>query len=138
MIRFMPESRWLGKAMPVGRSLIPVKAIKVSIGFTRLTETSNLGIRHPIHLGNNLVPGILLSDKEVTERSTDMMMVTQLWRGPGTQDLKIWCPRVYLEPGWGLASCRHMMSATSLTESICLNSWRGKARLVLLVLDPGS
>ena len=108
------------------------------VGFTRLAETSNLGIRHPTHLGNNLVPGIRLSNKEVTKGSTGTMMVTQLWRGPGTQDLNIWCPRVHLELGWDLASCRHMTSATSLTESIYLNSWRGKAHLALLALDHGS
>ena len=47
-------------------------------------------IRHQIHLGNNLVPGILLSDKEVTKWSTGMMMVTRLSclgsRKPGVKD----------------------------------------------------
>ena len=124
--------------MPVGMSLIPVKAIKAPVGFIRLIETSNLGIRHQTHLGNNMVPGILLSNKEVTKWSTDMMMVTRLWRGPGKRDLNIWRPRVHLDPGWDLAGGRHMMSVTSLTESIFMNSWKGKAHLVLLVLDPGS
>ena len=53
--------------MPVRMPLIPVKASKEPVGFTRLVETSNLGIRHPIHLGNNLVPGTLLSSHEVTK-----------------------------------------------------------------------
>ena len=73
--------------MPDGMSLTPVKEIKAPVEFIRLIETGNPGIRHQTHLGNNLVPGILLSNKEVTEGSTDMMMVTWLWRGPGTQDL---------------------------------------------------
>ena len=69
--------------MPVRMPLIPIKANKAPVGFTWLTETSNLGIRHPTHRGNNLLSGILLSSHEVTKWSTDMMMVTWLWRGPG-------------------------------------------------------
>ena len=108
----------------------------VSFGSIRPLKTTNLGIRHQTHLGNDMVPGILFSNKEVARGSTDMMTITRLWREPGIQDLRIWCPRVHLEPGWGLASCQRMMSATSLVESICLNSWRGRAHLVLLALDP--
>ena len=115
MIRFMPESRWPGRAVPVGLSLIPVKAIKAPVEFIQLIETSNLGIRHQTHLGNNMAPDILSSNKEVTKGSAGMMMVTRLWREPGMQDSRIWCPRVHLEPGWDLASCRHMTSAISLT-----------------------
>ena len=79
-------------------SLIPVRAIKTPFGFTQLVETSNLGIRHQIHLGNNLA-GILLSDKEVTKGSTGMMMVTRPWRGPGTQDFSAWFPKEHSEQG---------------------------------------
>ena len=98
--------------MTVGMSLTPVKAFKAPDEFVRLIETSNLGIRHQTHLDNSQVPGILLSDKEVTKGSTDMRMVTRLWRGPSTQDSNIWCPRVHSDPGWDLASCQLMMSAT--------------------------
>ena len=44
-------------------------------------------------------------------------------------------PRVHSDPGWDLASYRHMMPATSLTEFICLNFWKIKARLALRVLE---
>ena len=117
---------------------IPAKETMVSVGLIRQLEISHLGIRHQTHLGNNMVLGILLSNKEVTKSPTGMIMVTRLWRGTGTEDLYIWRPRVRSDLGWELASFRHMMSATSLTESICLNFWRSKAHLVLLVLDPGS
>ena len=51
--------------MPVGMSLIPIRAIKTPVGFVQLVETYNLGIRHQTHLGNNMAPGILSSSKEV-------------------------------------------------------------------------
>ena len=43
----------------------PVRKIKAQVGLTRLAETSNLGIRHPIHLGNNPVLGIQLSNNNM-------------------------------------------------------------------------
>ena len=124
--------------MPVGMRQIPAKETMVSVELIRLPEISHLGIRHKTHLGNDLMPGILSSSKEVAKGPTAMMMVTRRWRVPGTQDSRTWCPRVHLELSWDLASCRHTMSATSLIESICLNSWRGKAHQVLHALDPGS
>ena len=74
--------------MPVRQPLNPQRASKEPVGFTRQIRASHLGIRHPIHLGNNLVPGIRLSNKEVTKGSTGTMMVTRLWRGPGTPRLE--------------------------------------------------
>ena len=85
--------------MPVRGSLIPVKAIRAPVRFTRSIETSNLGIRHPSHLGNNLVSGTPLSSHRVTKGLTGMMMVTQPWRGPATQDSSALFPKEHSELG---------------------------------------
>ena len=85
--------------MPVGVSQIPVKAFKAQDGLTRPTEGSNLGIRHPTHLGNNLVAGTPLSSHRVTKGSTGMMMVTQPCKGPGTQDSSAWFPKEHSKLG---------------------------------------
>ena len=124
--------------MPVGVLLIPTEETMVSVELIRLPEISYLGIRHHTHLGNELMPDTLSSSKEVAKGPIAMMMATLQWREPGTQDSATWCLRVHLELGWDHASCRLTTSATSLTESICRNSWRGKAHPVLLVLDPRS
>ena len=124
--------------MPVGMLLIPAKETMVSVELIRLPEISHLGIRHQTHLGNDLMPDILSSSKEVAKGPTAMMMVTRRWRDPGTQDLTTWCLRGHSKLDWGHASCRLMTSATSLTESICRSSWRGKAHPVLIVSDLGS
>ena len=94
--------------MPVGVLLIPAKETMVSVEPIRLPEISHLGIRHQTHLGNDLMPGIRSSSKEVAKGPTVMMMVTRRWREPGTQDSRTWCPRVLLELGWDLASYQLM------------------------------
>src|SRR5664279_316492 len=144
MIRSMPESNSPSKAMPIGETEIPVKAtmapakfIRLGMVVTRLVKANHLGIRHQTHLVNVMVPGVLLSIKVVIQGQTVMMMVIRLWREPVTRGMNVWCPRARLEPGWDLASCRHMMPAPSSTEYICLNFLRSKALLVLLALDPG-
>ena len=80
---------------------------------------------------------MLFSNKEVLRGPTDMMMVTRLWRESGIRGMIDCWLRVHSGLGWDLASYRHMMSITSLTEFICLNCWKSKAHRVLLVLDPG-
>ena len=81
---------------------------------------------------------MVLGIKGMIEGVTDMMMVTWLWREPGTRDMIDCWLRVHSDLGWDLGSYRHMMFATSLTEFICLNFWKSKAHLVLLVLELGS
>ena len=115
MIRFMPESSYPCRAMPDGELTIPVRATMTPTVFIRLINASHLGIRHQTLLDSDKVPGMLLSIKGMIRGTTGMMMVTRLWREPGTQDMNVWCPRVRSDPGWDLASYRHMMPTTNLT-----------------------
>ena len=85
--------------MPVGVSQNPVRAIKAQVELTRPIEDSNLGIRHPSHLGNDLVPGTPFSRHRLTKRSTGIMIVTRPWRGPGILDSSAGCPREHSEQG---------------------------------------
>ena len=100
MIRYMPESRLLAKVNPVREHQDPFRAGREPTGLTRQIRVIHLGIRYPIHLGSNRVPGM------PSKPLTDMTMVTRPWSGPGTQDSEIWRPRVHSVLGWELASYR--------------------------------
>ena len=53
--------------MPVGALLIPAEETMVSVEPIQLPEISHLAIRHQTHLGDDLMPGILSSSKEVAK-----------------------------------------------------------------------
>ena len=72
----------------------------------RLVEVTHLAIRVRIRISLSKGNGWWCEHKALARRATDTMMVTRLWREPGTRRMSLeW------QPGWDLGHWIRMISA---------------------------
>ena len=98
MMQSMQASRWPLKVEVARAETIAVEAIRVAEKEIQLAEVNHLVIRVKISLGRSSKWWCKCNNnKAVARRATDSMMVTRLWREPGTRHTIM-----HLHQGWDL------------------------------------
>ena len=108
MIQCWPKNRWQGNLGKAEVRVILGRATRVPGMQTRLAEVFHLGNMHQTRQGSNRTLHRHISNsnnniKGLTMWSTDMMMVTRLWKESGTCVMRVRTARRW-DPVWDRVS----------------------------------
>ena len=104
-MRSTRASKWQRKVEVDKAATMAVEAVMAEREVIRLVEVIHLVIRVQVRISLGKGNRWWCKHKAVARRATDMMMVTRLWREPGTRYMtRKW------QIGWGLAHWIRMIS----------------------------